>query len=142
MITKPSMPEENNRIISRFIGKVGIEYFASRFIGSDNLIENFLGMKDLEPLREYVRYNKYQSVWRYHVRRVYDEKKLFMINNEGRQVLHEFDLLYTEDRELYIVLVIMGVEYCLNLGGPVTDGYIKWLYEHGYKSPLYLKGID
>lgn len=141
-LDRPPMPEKNNRIISRFLGKVGIEVYASRIMSLDNRIEDFLGIKQLDSLREYVRYNKSKTIWKYHVRRIYDEEKLFMINKEERQVLHEFNFLYTEDRELYFVLVIMGVEYCLNMGGTVVDGYIKWLYEHGYTSPLYLEGID
>lgn len=139
---RPSMPEKDNRIISRFLGKVAIEVYLSRIMSLDNWTENFLGIKQLDSLIEYVRYNKSQTLWKYNVRRIYDEEKLFLINKEERQVLHEFDFLYTEDRELYFVLVIMGVEYCFNMGGPVVDGYVKWLYEHGYKSPLYLEGID
>jgi hypothetical protein len=52
-------------------------------------------------------------------------------------VLHEYDLLYTEGRELYIVLILFGVEFALNLGGRSTDGYRRWLEEKDFVSPLY-----
>jgi hypothetical protein len=99
-------------------------------------------MKVLDPLREYVRYNKYGMVWEYNVRRIYDENKIFVKNKEEHQVLHEFNLLYTEDQELFIVLVIMGVEYCLNLGDPKIISFLKWLDKNEYQSPLYLEEMD
>ena len=52
-------------------------------------------------------------------------------------MLHEYDLLYTEGRELYIVLILFGVEFALNLGGRSTDGYRRWLEEKNFVSPLY-----
>ncbi|MFM8360173.1 MAG: hypothetical protein ACKOET_16625, partial [Verrucomicrobiota bacterium] len=53
------------------------------------------------------------------------------------ELLHEFDLFYTETMELYFALAILGVEFVINLGGPVLDGYEKWLRKHNYASPLY-----
>ncbi len=53
------------------------------------------------------------------------------------EVLHEYMLLYTEARELYLIVAILGVEYTLNMGGPEIDGYINWLKENDEKSPLY-----
>ncbi len=59
------------------------------------------------------------------------------VNGEAVEVLHEFDTLYTQQGELYVVVAILGVEYAINLGGPEIDGYVQWLEKHGYRSPLY-----
>lgn len=41
--------------------------------------------------------------------------------------------------ELYFVLIVFGIEFVINLGGPYIDGYLKWLERHNNISPLYLK---
>jgi len=71
------------------------------------------------------------------MRRIYPEGKLFSSKDgEKYEILHELRLLYTGSEELYIVVGIMGIEYCLNMGGPVLDGYIQWLKENNDRSPL------
>jgi hypothetical protein len=50
--------------------------------------------------------------------------------------LHEFDLLYTEYKELYAVICIFGTEYTINMGGPELEGYELWLKKNDYVSPL------
>ncbi len=41
-------------------------------------------------------------------------------------------------RRHYLVLVIFGVEYCINMGGPEIEGYLEWLKQHNFESPLYV----
>ena len=61
----------------------------------------------------------------------------FTDNDEIFELPHEYDLLYTDSHEMYIVLAIFGVEYVLNLGGPEIDGYERWLSTNSRVSPLY-----
>lgn len=133
------MPEKNDKIISRFLGKVGLELVSSRaLIVKDGLAE-IIQKKELDLIRNYVRYGTPDVVWPYYLRRIYPEDHHFDENNENYQILHEMTLLYTEQCELYIVIAILGIEYCLNMGGPELDGYKQWLLEHNNKSPLDLE---
>jgi len=34
--------------------------------------------------------------------------------------------------------VLFGVEFTMNLGGRILDGYKNWLKENDWKSPLYI----
>ncbi len=130
------LPEKNNQIISRFLGKLGLEELASRFSFSHELLDELVNDNRLDYLRDFVRYRKPDIIWPYHLRRLYDEDKRFTEEDLDFQMLHEMTLLYTDSLELYIVVCIMGVEYCLNMGGPELDGYEEWLKQNNYKSPL------
>ena len=58
-------------------------------------------------------------------------------SKEPFEILHEFIILYTDTLELYFIINIMGIEYAINFGEPVIDGYKKWLTEHNNISPLF-----
>lgn len=77
--------------------------------------------------------------WKYHCRPLYREDTLFSDDEvkEKHQVLHEYKLLYTNNFQLLIVVAIFGIEYCLDLGQPTIETYIKWLEENNNASPLY-----
>jgi hypothetical protein len=102
-------------------------------------MDEIINKKELDEIRNYVRFGMGPSIWPYYLRRIYNEDELFKDGEESFQVLHEYDLLFTEGKESYIVVAIMGFEYCLNLGGPFLDGYLAWLSENNNKSPLYLE---
>ncbi|MBE3094343.1 MAG: hypothetical protein IMZ52_04875, partial [Actinobacteria bacterium] len=132
-----NLPDKNNVIISRFIGKIGLEELAKTLIKSKKLLLELVKGEELNRLRNYVRYDETGHVWPYHLRRIYDEEKTSIINNApNQQTLHEYRLLITDEKELFIVVAIMGVEYCLNMGRPDLSGYLKWLKEHNNDSPL------
>jgi hypothetical protein len=61
---------------------------------------------------------------------------MFAEGTQRYEVLHECRLLYTESSELYLVVAILGTEYVINMGGPEIDGYIEWLKQHSFRSPL------
>ena len=56
------------------------------------------------------------------------------------EVLHEFAVLYTRQKELYLVLAVYGVEYVINYAGPELEGYEVWLHENDNRS--YLEMIE
>jgi len=166
------MPEKNEPVLSRFIGKVGIEYLAKLLMDTEGGLEEIVQKKELDKLRKYVRYGDPHFVWPYNMRRIYSEgengcnlkKKVAQrmspirppvmpstddlqngntpgetfSSKDGPQyeVLHEFRLLYTDSWDLYIVMAIMGIEYCLNMDGPFLDSYIEWLKKNNNRSPL------
>jgi HNH endonuclease len=130
------LPSKEDKIISRFLGKIGLETIASMLqIDSDDY-EEFINHRDFEELRNYVRYGKPDKVWPYYLRRIYPAEKDFFEKGIGYQTMHEYMVLHTDQNELYIVLALFGVEYCLNLGGPELEGYEIWLQNHNFISPL------
>jgi hypothetical protein len=133
---EPDLPERNNRIISRWLGKVGIELLASDPVPEKDLNEFVIDNTDFDLLRNFVRYGKLNMDWPYHLRRIYPENNSYQIYGEKGQMIHEERLLFTDSRELYVVVCVMGVEYSLNMVGPDFDGYEIWLKEHDYDSPL------
>jgi len=133
-------PEE--RLVSRFLCKVAIEALAARLLQVPGGIREILEKRELEPLRAYVRRGQTQQVWPYHERPLYASDHIFHESGYGSyEVLHEWSFLYTQQRELYFVLSLFGVEYAVNLGGPEIDGYKSWLDEHNGRSLLYPAGI-
>lgn len=138
----PSAKDVNNfelpefRLMSRFVGKVGLEVLADRLIPHSEWEGEVIDKPELDPLREYTRYDRGET-WPFLYRTIYPVNAVFEQNGTSYEVLHEYDLLYTEGRELYIVLILFGVEFALNLGGRSTDGYRRWLEEKDFVSPLY-----
>lgn len=138
----PSVEEVNSfnlpeyRLMSRFVGKVGLEALADRLIPDPRWKKEVIDKTALDPLREYTRYDRGET-WPFLYRTIYPVNAVFEQNGSRYEVLHEYDLLYTKSLELHIVLILFGVEFALNLGGRSTDGYKQWLEENDFVSPLY-----
>ena len=85
-----------------------------------------------------MRFNKGSESWPFAYRTLYPVNAIFNDEDQTFEVLHEYDLLYIRGYELYIILVLFGVEFAMNLGGRVLAGYKNWLEENDLKSPLYV----
>ena len=135
LIPQPSLPE--GQIVSRFLGKVAIEALALIALEIPDGLNEIIDKPELDELRNYVRgYSPFRD-WPFHVRQIYPEDKVFCEEGYGEcEILHSFKLLPTECQELYLVLVIFGVEYCINMGGPEIEEYLEWLKQHNFESPL------
>ncbi len=125
------------RIMGRFIGKIGLECLAEKLSDVTGWNDEIVHKAELDELREFVRFNSGDE-WPFTFRTLYPVNSIFKDGQKVFEVLNEFDLLYTEGREIYVVLVLFGVEFAMNLGGRVLDGYRKWLEQHNWASPLYV----
>jgi hypothetical protein len=134
----PVASPPNDYVISRFIAKVGLESLASRFIEVEGGLDEIVDKLELDELRSYVRIGTPEQVWPYSCRSIYPPDFLFTEQGETFEVLHEYDILVTNAFEFYIVVALFGIEYVLNLGGRVIDGYYEWLRNHNDRSPLYI----
>lgn len=148
-----SEPEPNNYILSRFLAKCALEYLALKFDDGENIyrneIVNLFKEKQFDDIRKYARFGEGTKYWPYHQRRVYSEGSWFVDEKENGgqpyEILHELDLLLlncesTGDMlycETYFVVVIMGIEYVINIGGPEIDSYKNWLNENNQKCPIF-----
>ena len=144
-------PEPDNYLLSRFLTKCALEYFVLR-VKQENFVEfsDYLRtFPEINMLRKYARYGEGDKFWPYHQRRIYGEGDLFTDRNRlPHQVLCEMDLLIIQHEtkvvdgeeyvvaEYYYVLVIMGIEYVINIAGPEIEGYEAWLEKHSNQSPI------
>lgn len=142
-IPQAGLPKQNYSL-SRFIGKVGLEVLAYKMFDDPMANNEIVNKTELDELRNYVRRGKPGFVWPIHVRRIYPAAQLHnsLIYDE-HQVLNEFDIMPIDHHtkvglsEYYAVIIILGVEYVINLGGPELHGYQKWLELHDGVSYLY-----
>jgi hypothetical protein len=124
-------------MVSRFLSKVAMETLAQIALTVPDGLSEITDNQELDELRDYVRGCSSLKDWPFYMRQIYSEDKVFHEEGHGEcEIVHSFTLLRTESQELYLVLVIFGVEYSFNLGGPEIDGYLEWLKQHGFKSPL------
>jgi hypothetical protein len=135
-----TLPPLDNLFFSRMIGKIALEALAQRVKQVDDWNKDFVGHEGLDNLRNYVRYGV-GNFWIYNVRKVYQEIDTFQkkqINgiSQQYQILHEFDFLYIENKYLYFVCIIMGVEYAINMAESRLSQYHEWLKSNNNISPL------
>lgn len=131
MVIPAASSEPPQGVMDRFLAKAALEALAHRMVEYPDYIDTIVTDPQFDPIRNFARLATPKS-WPYHQRVIYPRYL-----DQTEQVLHEFDLLYTADLELYFVLAIFGVEYVINMGKPSIDGYQKWLKENDYISPLY-----
>jgi pterin-4a-carbinolamine dehydratase len=139
----PAEPEEERfqlpeyRKTGRFLGKVGLEVLAARLFHHPDWESEVVDKPELDHIRDFARFDRGRD-WPFAYRPIYRADSLFHDGQNSYEVLHEYDLLYTRGRELYIVVALFGVELALNLGGRELDGYNHWLEKHEFLSPLYV----
>jgi HNH endonuclease len=130
-------PLPEGRVVSRFLAKVAVEAMAQRLLKNAAMLENWITDSQVDQIRNHARRGEL-SEWPVHVRRIYDADARFIYGRpQLEQTVHEFDFVQTTQMELYFVLALFGIEMTMNVGGPVIDGYLKWLDEHDGISPLY-----
>jgi hypothetical protein len=126
-------------VLSRFIGKIALEYMALRLLKLPECIEDLIGHRQLDTIREHVRFGKIKN-WPCSVRQIYPQNFTIYNGSIGKyeQIVNEVDILVTKNSEFFLVLAIFGIEFVINFGGPEIDGYYIWLKENDNKSPLYI----
>lgn len=126
-----------DRLLSRFIAKIGLEVLAHKCIEIEGWNEEIVNQAALDEIRQYCRYNEPSTIWPIHLRRLYPSNMIFSEGGEVFEVLNEWTILVTADQEYYAVIAIFGIEYTINLGEPQLDGYVAWLAKNENRSPLY-----
>jgi hypothetical protein len=144
-------PEKDNPIISRFLAKCAVEYLAYRVCKHEGWYD-FVREAQFIPLIKYARYGE-GVFWPYSQRRIYGEGVGFIDDKKSSpyEILNEMDFLMIDrdcntikgpatshimNVEVYFILVIMGIEYAINLGGQEIYRYEEWLQKHEYISPV------
>ena len=124
-----------NKITSRLLAKIALEYFVFLCGSSDEVCEYVTTDEYFKKLRNYARLGT-DAIWPYHCRRVY-ERNANGVYGPFNFVCWEADLLFTNQGETYLIIIMFGIEYAINLGAPTINGYKKWLKSHRNKCFLY-----
>ncbi len=131
------------RLFARFLAMIAVEALAKQVLdAAGDLKADLTDKRELEEIRRFTRFGEGIDEWPFSARRLYAEGQHFT-DDDGMisEVLHEYMFLYTDLKELYFVIVIFGIEFAINLGGPEIDGYNEWLTKNSGRSPLYPKSI-
>lgn len=128
----PAATTPDERVLARFVGKVGLEAIASRLIGAGASHEEVVDNPALDELRNFVRRGSGPRQWAVARRQLYSADTVFFDGKENYKLLHEYELLLRpvdEANDLYtcyVSLVLFGEEFVLNMGGPTLDGFETW----------------
>jgi len=130
-------PMPSSSVVSRFVAKVALEFMAARLVSSPEGLAYLCDEAQLDGIREHARLGRNED-WPVHIRQIYAANGMvFGFGGKPEQIVHESDFLVTSQSEWYFVLVIFGMEFTINLGGPDVDGYLSWLDTNNGVSPLY-----
>lgn len=143
---------DSDKTVSRFIGKIALEALAEKLMPIENSLNDLIDNSNSESIRRHVRYGEIDN-WPCSIRRIYDYDKEWENNGETIQKVCEYDFLVIPSEkdseiskdnesiliELFFVIVIWGMEYAINLGGPDIKGYTNWLEKNNCVSPLYFE---
>ena len=126
------------REMSRLLAKIALEVVALRISSTPAHLERLIDDPHWERIRRWVRYGDTFDDWPFHQRQVYPEETLMTHPTTGEwvQAGYIIDLLLTRRREHFLVLILYGYEFALNVGGPSLKGYEEWLAENDGISPL------
>lgn len=134
-----SEPDRNDINVSKFLCKAALESLIYRVGPVQGWLDEITYHPQLDIVRNYVRYGSKPSIWEYHQRRIYQEGDEFFnenVSSETYEILHEFNFLYSDEGELFYVLVIMGIEFAVSLSSEEISGYRKWLIQNAGRAPL------
>lgn len=132
------LPENTDLIMSRFLAKTAIEAFTYKLLHEEGWLDEIVDNESLNAIRSFARYG-YGEFWKYTQRRVYNEEARFVnpiTHPESYEILHEFDFLCIKEGIIYFILVIMGIEYAINLAESETDLYNEWLVKNNHVCPI------
>lgn len=123
-----------NKHMSRLLSKMAVEYFVYRCGCSHDVCEYITNDEVFKPIRQYARFGNREglTVQEEYIRAIRFTRAIFFLMLAGRAIF-----FFMGRGEVYFVIAIHGIEYAINFGGPVIDGYLVWLKEHNGISPLY-----
>jgi hypothetical protein len=131
------VPLPDHRLVGQLLGKIGLEILAARVLSVDGWNEELVEKAELDDLRAFVRFNVGSRDWPFSFRTLYPVNAVFDEDDVHFEVLHEYQLLYTESKAMYAVVAILGAEFAINLSCPTLEGYAHWLEANQNRSPLY-----
>ena len=124
---------EENIYLSRLLAKMALEYFVFRCGQTQEVCDYILEDDIFSSIRNYARYGG-RKIWPYSVRRIYARGATYQ-GDIFSSISWEADFLFTELGEVYFIIAMHGIEYAINIGGPIIEGYEFWLKKIRIKAP-------
>lgn len=125
-------------VLSRFMAKMALEFMVHRVVDNPEFINELTNDSQLDAIRNHARRGYIQN-WPVSIRKIYDQNKIWIDEDETPyQVMHEEDILVTEDSVWFFIFALFGIEFVINYGAPTIEDYKRWLQQHNGKSPLYV----
>jgi hypothetical protein len=137
----PERDPPSRLLMSRLLAKAALEALALRVSVCEGWQEHVIFKEDFDDLRNHARSGASEQAWPYSERQIYQEDDLFLMDGDVRQIINEYDLLYTPGEYMFFTLAILGREYIIDMVNPSAEGYDRWLSDHDMASPLYPTGI-
>jgi HNH endonuclease len=131
----------DDRVMSRFLAKSGLEMMAFRLQDKPDGLEYLVDEEALDPIRVYARYNK-GGYWPYSIRRIYDQDRKWTTLTGDVQRVWEADFLVIDPGQWYFIVAIFGLELGINTSYRAIEGYTAWLRTHNHASPLYVNAEE
>src|SRR5262249_18334315 len=105
VIVPASGAAPRRHVFARFVATVALEALVERLHYEPNSIDDCIDNKQLDLLRDYVRYGRKGLDWPYSERQIYPPDFIFSDGEDAAayEVLHEWTFLYTPEMELYFV---------------------------------------
>ena len=136
---RSDIPPEENRLISRLLGKIGVEILAQLSIEQNQDLNKVVIDEGLDRIKKFARFDSPRKPWPYYVQKIYDENEKFYYLqelNEPVDVLYQYKLFYIKS-DLYVNVIIKGYEFIMNLIDSNNDSYFGWKIMNPGKSHLY-----
>ena len=131
--------EEDEYLMARFLAKIAIEYLAFRVSDIPGWQDEVVFKPELDEIRNFSRYGKPNYKWGYSRRFLYRADRYFL-RTDGLfdEILNELDFLYIDEKFLFLIVCIFGVEYAIGLtSGEMMPIYYNWLENNDGVSHIY-----
>jgi hypothetical protein len=124
---------------SRFLAKIALERIYGEYMFKvPDRAQEIIFHSYFDNIREWERRGDNLNTWPFHERRVYPFGTIMRDPNSRKWTMAGIGqtLFITNAPETYFVMCVYGIEFVINLGGPNTEGYEKWLNNNNFSSPL------
>lgn len=136
-------PGEGNIVISKFIGKVGIELLAFYSQHFKTSLDDAVNPVCFDEIKRYIKKANKNEFWPYTARTLYHPEAGVHSprDNQYYTIIVQPELINSEPGDLFLQLLIGGGEYTIDLLNPTTDFISEWFRKNNERSPALEKAI-
>lgn len=129
-------PPFNNEFVSKFLGKIGIEFLAFK-ANAQGFDESYYNQDCLDNIKRYVRKGGKNEVWPYTVRQIYNPEYGLEDENGYFKIISTWAYILTADNQLLFQFLFVGTEFTIDLINPNTLSVEQWFRENNNKSVVF-----
>lgn len=133
LITTTFAAPVNNDLMSKLLGKMGIEFLTFYAIKND-YDESHYNQESLDNIKNYVRRGRKNEIWPYTSRQIYNPEGGSKDDNGYFKVVCTSDFILTADQQLFFQFLFVGTEFTINLVSPDILSIEQWFRDNNNKS--------